>query len=210
MKLTGAIPPGRAALLVLMVAVGAYANSAFNGFAYDDDAIILQHPVVTEGAVVEALTSPYWPDVSGGGGLYRPVTLSSFALEWKLWNGHPAGYHIANIAVHVAVSLLVFLLIFELSATLPALVGAALFAVEQGGCDDVVAVGGEAVAHRPDMPVDAEDLLRDDQPANRGAGRRNAVGAEFVPIDRLEFDRLAHFHAPIPFASTLMAGPQGR
>ena len=91
MKLTGTIPPGRAALLVLIVAIGAFANSALNGFAYDDDAIILRHPVVTEGAVVEALTSPYWPHVVGGGGLYRPVTLSSFALELELpqLSGHP-------------------------------------------------------------------------------------------------------------------------
>jgi hypothetical protein len=126
-KLSGALPTGRAARIVLMVAVGAYANSSFNGFAYDDEAIVVRHDVVTEGRVVDALSSSYWPEVVRGSGLYRPVTLSGFALEWRLWNGHPAGFHLVNIAVHAAVSLMVFFLVLEMSAPIPALVGGALF-----------------------------------------------------------------------------------
>jgi len=138
------IPPWRAALLVFVVAVGTFANSALNGFAYDDDAVIVGRPVVTEGRAVEALTSPYWPDAVSGTGLYRPVTLSSFALEWKLWNGHPAGFHFVNIFVHVAVSLMVFLLILEVSATLPALVGGLLFAAHPVHSEAVANVVGRA------------------------------------------------------------------
>ncbi len=138
------VPPWRAALLVFVVAVGTFANSALNGFAYDDDAVIVGHPVVTEGRAVEALTSPYWPDAVSGTGLYRPVTLSSFALEWKLWNGHPAGFHFVNIFVHVAVSLMVFLLILEVSATLPALVGGLLFAAHPVHSEAVANVVGRA------------------------------------------------------------------
>ncbi|HIF06225.1 MAG TPA: hypothetical protein EYQ64_04550 [Gemmatimonadetes bacterium] len=67
--MTGAIPPGRAALLVVIVAVSTFANSLFNGFAYDDDAIVVRHPVVTEGRVLDALSSPYWPEVVSGSGL---------------------------------------------------------------------------------------------------------------------------------------------
>ena len=123
MKFNGAIPTRRAGLLVLLVAVGAFANSALNGFAYDDEAIVVRHDVVTEGRVVDALSSSYWPEVVRGSGLYRPITLSSFALEWRLWNGHPAGFHLMNIAVHAAVSLMVFFLVLEMSAPIPALVG---------------------------------------------------------------------------------------
>ncbi len=138
------LPPRRAALLVLMVAVGTFANSALNGFAYDDDAIIVQHRVVTDGRVVDALTSSYWPGSAGGTGLYRPVTLSSFALEWSLWNGHPAGFHLVNIAVHLAVSLMVFLLILQASATLPALGGGLLVAVHPVHSEAVATVVGRA------------------------------------------------------------------
>ncbi len=115
-------------ILVLLVAVGTYANSVLNGFAYDDNTVIVGRPLVTEGRAVEGLTSAYWPEAVSGTGLYRPVTLSSFALEWGLWNGHPAGFHPVNLAVHTALSLLVFSLILQVSATLPALVGGALVA----------------------------------------------------------------------------------
>ena len=144
MNPVSAIPPRRAALLVLLVAVGTYGNSVLNGFAYDDNTIIEGNPVVTEGRVVDALSSSYWPQVVAGAGLYRPVTLSSFALEWRLWNGHPAGFHLVNVVVHVAVSLLVFLLILEVSTTLPALVGAALFAAHPVHSEAVANVVGRA------------------------------------------------------------------
>ena len=113
---------------MLLVAVGTYANSVLNGLAYDDNTTIVGRPVVTEGRAVEGLTSAYWPEAVSGTGLYRPVTLSSFALEWGLWNGHPAGFHPVNLAVHTALSLLVFSLILQVSDTPPALVGGALFA----------------------------------------------------------------------------------
>ena len=118
----------RAAILVSLVAVGTYANSVLTGFAYDDNIIIVGRLLVTEGRAVEGLTAAYWPEAVSGTGLYRPVTLSSFALEWGLWNGHPAGFHPVNLAVHTALSLLVFSLILQVSATLPALVGGALVA----------------------------------------------------------------------------------
>ncbi len=144
MKLIGPIPPWRAALLVVLVAVGTYANSVPNGFAYDDNTIIVGRPLVTEGRVVDALTSSYWQQAVNGGGLYRPVTLASFALEWKLWNGHPAGFHLMNVAVHTAVSLMVFLLILQVSTTLPALVGGALFAAHPVHSEAVANVVGRA------------------------------------------------------------------
>ena len=138
------LSPARAALLVLIVALGTFANSVRNGFAFDDNTIILEHPVVTEGRVIDALTSSYWPQVVEGAGLYRPVTLSSFALEWGLWNGHPAGFHLVNLAVHAAVSLLVFFLILEVSTTLPALVGGVLFAAHPVHSEAVANVVGRA------------------------------------------------------------------
>ena len=144
LKQLSAIPPWRAALLVLFVAVAAYANSVLNGFAYDDNTIIVGRSVVAEGGVVEVLTSAYWPQAVSGAGLYRPVTLSSFALEWRLWNGHPAGFHLVNLAVHTAVSLVVFLLILPLSATLPALVGGALFAAHPVHSEAVANVVGRS------------------------------------------------------------------
>ena len=182
MKLTERLPPWRAALLVLLVAVGTYANSVLNGFAYDDNTIIGGRAVVTEGRVVEALTSSYWPEAVNDAGLYRPITLSSFALEWRLWNGHPAGFHFVNLAVHAAVSLLVFFLILPVSATLPALVGGALFAAHPVHSEAVANVVGRAELYSALFVLGACLLFlkgRDLSPAWRAA-RLLGIGALYV------------------------------
>ena len=141
---TGGIPPKRAAVLIFIGAVAAYGNSFGNGFAYDDATVISGNQIVTEGRVRDALSAPYWPDMVDGIGLYRPVTSASYAAEWRLWNGHPAGYHAVNVLVHAAVSLLVFLLLLALAPPLPALVGAGLFALHPVHTEAVANVVGRA------------------------------------------------------------------
>ena len=118
MNWTGSIPPKRAAVLILIAAVAAYGNSLGNGFAYDDTTVIGGNRVVTEGRIRDALSSPYWPDMVDGIGLYRPVTSASYATEWTLWNGHPAGFHAVNVAAHAVGSVLVFLLLQMILARL--------------------------------------------------------------------------------------------
>lgn len=51
----------RTALLVSLLAAGAYANSLGNGFAYDDEGVVSRNPLVTEGNWSESLSQPYWP-----------------------------------------------------------------------------------------------------------------------------------------------------
>jgi len=48
------IPPARAALLIIIAAGAAYANSVANDFAYDDNTIISGNAVVTEGRWADA------------------------------------------------------------------------------------------------------------------------------------------------------------
>ena len=76
---------------MLFVAVAAYLNSLGNGFAYDDNAVVLRNDVVTEGRWGDALLGPYWPESRDGAGLYRPVTVTALAAEWRLWKGDPLG-----------------------------------------------------------------------------------------------------------------------
>ncbi len=51
------IPPARAALLIIIAAGAAYANSVANDFAYDDNTIISGNAVVTEGRWAESVTA---------------------------------------------------------------------------------------------------------------------------------------------------------
>ncbi len=134
----------RAALIVGSLGVAAYANSVGNGFAYDDFHIIPQNPVVTEGSPVAALSLPYWPRALEGTGLYRPLTVASFAVEWRAFSGSPVGFHALNVIAHAAVSGLVFALLLQFLPVAGAFLGGAVFAVHPLHVEAVANVVGRA------------------------------------------------------------------
>ena len=131
---------------VCLLAALVYANTLANGFALDDQFIIEDNPDVHGLAVLpDAVTGPYWPDATAELAMYRPVPLASFAVDWSIWAGRPAGFHFTNILLHVAVTALVFLLLTSLGAgPLGAVGGAALFAVHPVHVEAVANVVGRA------------------------------------------------------------------
>jgi len=135
--------PVRAGLVALL-AIGVYLNSVPNGFAYDDPSIVPQNRVVTDGGLGDAFSESYWPGSREGTGLYRPVTIASFQLDWRLWNGHPAGFHAVNVLLHAGVSVLVLLLLGALTGPLPATLGAAVFAAHPVHVEAVANVVGRS------------------------------------------------------------------
>jgi len=134
----------KAGLLVLLLAAGVYANSLGNGFAYDDNAVILLNPVVTSGDWEGALATPYHPDALEGSGLYRPLTTLSFTLEWMVSGDNPFWYHVLNLLAHAGVSVLVLFLLLAWAPPIPALFGAAVFAVHPVHVEAVANVVGRA------------------------------------------------------------------
>jgi protein O-mannosyl-transferase len=138
------LAPTRLGLIVVLLAVAAYANAVPNGFAYDDTSIVQRNDLVTSGDVLGAFSAPYWPHARGGAGLYRPVTIASFAAEWALWGDAPAGFHAVNLALHAVVSLLGFLLLLQFVVPVYAALGAAVFAVHPLHVEAVANVVGRS------------------------------------------------------------------
>jgi protein O-mannosyl-transferase len=138
------LSPARLGLIVVVLAVAAFANSVPNGFAYDDASILKQNEVVTSGNVRGAFSAPYWPNARGGAGLYRPVTIASFAAEWTLWGDTPSAYHAVNVVLHATASLLGFLLLLQFVAPVYAALGAAVFAVHPLHVEAVANVVGRS------------------------------------------------------------------
>ena len=124
------------------LAVVAYVNALGNGFAFDDNLIIVANPVVTGARWGEALLGPWWFGSTDGGGLFRPLTLTSFTLEWGAWSGSPFGFHLVSVLAHAVVSLLVFLVLARLASRTAALAGAILFAVHPVHVEAVANVVG--------------------------------------------------------------------
>ncbi|MCG6954797.1 MAG: tetratricopeptide repeat protein [Gemmatimonadetes bacterium] len=116
-------------LLVLFVAVAAYANSLGNGFAYDDNRVVAMNPVVTLGRWSQALLGPYWQGARPGSGLYRPVTIASLTAEWHTWGASTVGFHAVNLALHAVICVLLYALLRRFLSSGAASAGAILFAI---------------------------------------------------------------------------------
>lgn len=109
------------AFVVLLAAVAIHAGTLWNGFVWDDEAIVVSE----SRSVGQVLLSP--DEVAP---YYRPLSRASYLLDRALWGQDPRGYHAVNLALHAGCALLLYLLARRLfSSTAPAMVAALLLAV---------------------------------------------------------------------------------
>jgi protein O-mannosyl-transferase len=98
-------------------------------YVQDDRGIIVLNPAVHSlDAALAAFGLPYWP-APGEGGLYRPLTTLSFALDWAVSHGRAAWMHVENALWHGVVSLLVVLVMLRWLPPAGAVSAGLLFAV---------------------------------------------------------------------------------
>lgn len=122
-----------------------YAGSLLNGFALDDVLIVQDNARVRNAFDVPGIWgTPYWPSSGKELGLYRPLAVFLYALQWLYGGGAPWLFHLCNVLLHVGVTALVFLLIERLVDRRSALVGALLFAVHPVHTEAVANVVGQA------------------------------------------------------------------
>ena len=92
--------------LVFLAAVLLYLPTVRYGFVQDDRAIIVSNPAAHSlVAGVKGFADSYWPRESGAG-LYRPVTILSYALDWTISGGRPGWFHLVNAFWHGLVAVL--------------------------------------------------------------------------------------------------------
>ncbi len=133
-------------LIVLLAAVAVYANSVGNGFALDDVWIIARNRhVFAFRSWQEIWLGTYWPSNGVAAGLYRPLTIWLYMLEWRLGGGDPWVFHLSNVLLHGVASVLVFGLVLRLTGErVGAFVGALLFAVHPLHTEAVANAVGQA------------------------------------------------------------------
>ena len=144
-------PRWAATLVVVILAIVPYLNTIRNGFALDDIDIVQQNQLIRDlGNVGRMFSTDYWGGAVAPGawhdpGLYRPLTVTTFALDYSLWKDEPAGYHATNVAVHAGATFIVFRVASALvAAPMAALAAASLFAVHPIHTDAVDGIVGRA------------------------------------------------------------------
>jgi tetratricopeptide (TPR) repeat protein len=136
--------------LIIVIVFVLYFNALGNGFVYDDRVFIVKNPLIRSISNVSGIFSThYWYASSGETAsahlLYRPLSILSFALNYRINGLDPFGYHFVNIVLHLVNSLLVYLLIYLIikQPVLAALV-AILFAAHPVHTEAVTYVSGRS------------------------------------------------------------------
>jgi hypothetical protein len=118
-----------------------------SGYVQDDHVAIEGNPVVESGSLSTIFGAAYWEGALGGDlTLYRPVTVSSFALELAAAGGaHPSTSHAINLILHAAVCWLVYAIAVRYGVDpVSALLASLLFAVSPSKSEAVANVVGRS------------------------------------------------------------------
>ena len=134
----------RAAGAAALAAVLAYLPALGNGFAIDDGPIVERNPAAHSiRAALAAFDQPYWPPEHGAG-LYRPLVVLSFAVDWQLSGGSARWFHAVNVGWHAAATALLVPVIAAYAGPTAALAGGIVFAVHPVHVEAVANVVGRA------------------------------------------------------------------
>lgn len=131
----------RAGLALAAVVAAAAAWGLSNDFVYDDVPIIVENGRVHDlGRLGEVWTSGYWP----AGLMYRPLTITGFALQWAAGGGRPLLFHAISLALVVLGTLVLWRLAGHLLPPAAAWVGAAWFGVHPAHVEAVASAVGQS------------------------------------------------------------------
>jgi len=148
-----ALASARPAIAVSAAAAAAYLGTLGNAPVLDDGWVIFENPLVRSLAnVPRILREPYgFGGPSTTGGLYRPVTTLSYALNYAAGGRAVWGYHAVSLLLHVVCTVAVLALARRVVAAVApsragpaALLAALLFAVHPAHVEAVAALTGRA------------------------------------------------------------------
>lgn len=127
---------------ILLPLALAWATAVPCGYTLDDLTLVQRDPRVLELRWGALFTTPLWP-IGGGGGLYRPLLLLSFALEQRL-HGSVHLMHLTNVLLHLGVCLLLRPVLSTLLDPRGTAAAALLFAVHPLHVEAVTGLVGRA------------------------------------------------------------------
>ncbi|MCU0663301.1 MAG: hypothetical protein MUC50_13365 [Myxococcota bacterium] len=132
-----------------VVSVLAYLPSAWGGFVWDDLNNLGHNTRLCEWQnILDVFVNPaMWSAEKGPGlvGTYRPLSLSLFVLDFKVWGGAPWGYHVTNIFLHLLCVITLFNLFFLMTGRSDhAFLMALIFAVHPVGVEAIAWINGRS------------------------------------------------------------------
>jgi tetratricopeptide (TPR) repeat protein len=103
-------------ILLALATAFAYHGVRNNDFlSMDDNNYVSENSHVQQGVTQQSLA---WAFTTFQEGNWHPLTWVSHMIDWTLYGKDPAGYHVANVCLHVANSILLFLLFLSITGFL--------------------------------------------------------------------------------------------
>src|SRR5215813_4844366 len=132
------------AFCIVVVAI-CYANSVFNPFIEDDLIAVVGNDAIRHIEPLRFVSEQYWPAKIGIGGVYRPLTILSFSLDYAMWGLWVPGYRLVNLVLHALSGVLVFFVSLRLLSSKPAAwAAAAVYLVHPVHTETVVGIVGRS------------------------------------------------------------------
>src|SRR5262247_2603626 len=134
----------RSLLLCLLLVAVCYANSIPNAFILDDILIVGANERIRHIDPLHFLFQSYWGDLNHAG-IYRPLTIFTFSLEYPIWGVWASGFRITNLLLHAINGWLIFLLARGLlGSPAAALASAVVYVVHPVQTEAVVSIVGRS------------------------------------------------------------------
>src|SRR5262247_2565125 len=134
----------RTLLLCLLLVAVCYANSIPNAFILDDILIVGGNERIRHIDPLHFLFQSYWGDLNHAG-IYRPLTIFTFSLEYPIWGVWASGFRITNLLLHAINGWLIFLLARGLlGSPAAALASAVVYVVHPVQTEAVVSIVGRS------------------------------------------------------------------
>lgn len=130
--------------LIFAVAVALYLPTVNYDFVQDDRVIIAGNPAVHSlSLAVRGFAQPYWPPPNTGG-LYRPASILSYAVDWWVAGGRPWLFHLLNAFWHALAAVLVVMVVARWLPEPAALTAGLVFALHPVHVEAVAGIVGRA------------------------------------------------------------------
>ena len=135
----------RAGLIAAAVGFVVFLPSLANGWSGDDTLMIHSNEVVHgAGSALRAWFETYWRPPFSAAGLYRPLTILTYGIDWSLADGAPWWFHLVNVGLHATATWLVVVVVGAWLRPTAALAAGLVFALHPVHVEAVANVVGRA------------------------------------------------------------------
>jgi tetratricopeptide (TPR) repeat protein len=107
------------AIFIAILGLLLYFNTIFNEYALDDLAVIQENRFTKQGfaGIPVLLRTFYWEGYwNNNSGLYRPLSMITFAVEWQFFPGNPHAGHVTNVLLYAITGFLLFRMLRRMMA----------------------------------------------------------------------------------------------